>query len=181
MSATRKPIELRSLLCGFLLAYAVIITLVAPALRRANRPPLDVEFKEIAAQTYRYFDAHGSMPSDLMYLPEHLRRLVGGPGSGIEWHAAELKFTYTYPKPYPMNPTVLGLLTFGRFSGSSPMELGASITEEMVRHNTPLYKAAGKLSKTDDKPKTANKTDAGNGSYGICRVIDASRSPSLDP
>jgi hypothetical protein len=27
----------------------------------------------------------------------------------------------------------------------------------------------------------ANKTDAGNGSYGICRVIDASRSPSPDP
>jgi hypothetical protein len=30
-------------------------------------------------------------------------------------------------------------------------------------------------------PKGANKTDAGNGSYGICRVIDASRSPSPDP
>jgi len=27
----------------------------------------------------------------------------------------------------------------------------------------------------------ANKTDAGNGSYGICRVINASRSPSPDP
>jgi len=27
----------------------------------------------------------------------------------------------------------------------------------------------------------ANKTDAGNGSYGICRVIDASPSPSPDP
>jgi hypothetical protein len=27
----------------------------------------------------------------------------------------------------------------------------------------------------------ANKTDAGNGSDGICRVIDASRSPSPDP
>ena len=26
-----------------------------------------------------------------------------------------------------------------------------------------------------------NKTDAGNGSYGISRVIDASRSPSPDP
>ena len=26
-----------------------------------------------------------------------------------------------------------------------------------------------------------NKTDAGNGSYGICRVIDASSSPSPDP
>ncbi len=26
-----------------------------------------------------------------------------------------------------------------------------------------------------------NKTDAGNGSYGICRVIDESRSPSPDP
>ena len=25
------------------------------------------------------------------------------------------------------------------------------------------------------------KTDAANGSYGICRVIDASRSPSPDP
>ena len=33
-------------------------------------------------------------------------------------------------------------------------------------------------------PKSAaipNKTDAGNGSNGICRVIDASRSPSPDP
>ena len=29
--------------------------------------------------------------------------------------------------------------------------------------------------------KTANKTDGGNGSNGICRVIDASRSPSPDP
>ncbi len=28
---------------------------------------------------------------------------------------------------------------------------------------------------------TAYKTDASNGSYGICRVIDASRSPSPDP
>gem|GEM_PF-1422395 len=27
----------------------------------------------------------------------------------------------------------------------------------------------------------ANKTDAGNGSYGICRVFHASRSPSPDP
>ncbi len=26
-----------------------------------------------------------------------------------------------------------------------------------------------------------NKTDAGNGFYGICGVIDASRSPSPDP
>jgi hypothetical protein len=26
-----------------------------------------------------------------------------------------------------------------------------------------------------------NKTDAGNGSNGICRVIDTSRSPSPDP
>ena len=26
-----------------------------------------------------------------------------------------------------------------------------------------------------------NKTDAGNGSYGICRVIGTSRSPSPDP
>jgi hypothetical protein len=29
--------------------------------------------------------------------------------------------------------------------------------------------------------KKPNKTDAGNGSNGICRVIDASRSPSPDP
>jgi len=31
------------------------------------------------------------------------------------------------------------------------------------------------------KQPRANKTDAGNGSNGICRVIDASRSPSPDP
>jgi hypothetical protein len=31
------------------------------------------------------------------------------------------------------------------------------------------------------EPKKANKTDAGNGSNGICRVIDVSRSPSPDP
>jgi hypothetical protein len=30
-------------------------------------------------------------------------------------------------------------------------------------------------------PTKANKTDAGNGSDGICRVSDASRSPSPDP
>jgi hypothetical protein len=30
-------------------------------------------------------------------------------------------------------------------------------------------------------PTKANKTDAGNGSYGISRVLDASRSPSPDP
>ena len=29
--------------------------------------------------------------------------------------------------------------------------------------------------------ESPNKTDAGNGSYGICRVIDACRSPSPDP
>jgi hypothetical protein len=32
----------------------------------------------------------------------------------------------------------------------------------------------------DQQPKT-NKTDAGNGSYGIGRVINASRSASPDP
>ena len=31
------------------------------------------------------------------------------------------------------------------------------------------------------RQSAANKTDAGNGSYGICRVIDGSRSPSPDP
>jgi uncharacterized protein (DUF58 family) len=30
-------------------------------------------------------------------------------------------------------------------------------------------------------PTSPNKTDASNGSYGICRAIDASRSPSPDP
>jgi hypothetical protein len=30
-------------------------------------------------------------------------------------------------------------------------------------------------------PETPNKTDAGNGSYGICRVSNVSRSPSPDP
>jgi hypothetical protein len=37
--------------------------------------------------------------------------------------------------------------------------------------------------KTTDSMSTTrpNKTDAGNGSYGICRVIEASRSPSPDP
>jgi len=30
-------------------------------------------------------------------------------------------------------------------------------------------------------PTSPNKSDAGNGSYGICRVIDASRSPLPDP
>ena len=34
---------------------------------------------------------------------------------------------------------------------------------------------------TRSRQKRANKTDAGNGSYGICRVIDVSRSPSPDP
>jgi hypothetical protein len=34
---------------------------------------------------------------------------------------------------------------------------------------------------TNGMPTMPNKTDAGNGSYGICRVIDASRSPSPDP
>jgi hypothetical protein len=33
---------------------------------------------------------------------------------------------------------------------------------------------------TQNQP-SPNKTDTGNGSYGICRVIDASRSPSPDP
>ena len=31
------------------------------------------------------------------------------------------------------------------------------------------------------RPTKANKMDAGNGSYGICRDIDSSRSPSPDP
>jgi len=36
------------------------------------------------------------------------------------------------------------------------------------------------MTNNHNQPK-ANKTDAGNGSYGICRVIDASCSPSPDP
>ena len=31
------------------------------------------------------------------------------------------------------------------------------------------------------EPTKANKTDAGNGSYGICRVSNVLRSPSPDP
>jgi hypothetical protein len=31
------------------------------------------------------------------------------------------------------------------------------------------------------KTATPNKTDAGNGSFGICRVIDTFRSPPPDP
>ncbi|MFO1482540.1 MAG: hypothetical protein U1F71_04165 [Verrucomicrobiaceae bacterium] len=36
------------------------------------------------------------------------------------------------------------------------------------------------MSDSGPQPK-ANKTDAGNGSKAICRVIDAYRSPSPDP
>ena len=32
-----------------------------------------------------------------------------------------------------------------------------------------------------NRHSSPNKTDAGNGSNGICRVIHASRSPSPDP
>ena len=39
----------------------------------------------------------------------------------------------------------------------------------------------GKGAEGMKKEIPSNKTDAGNGSYGICRVIDASRSPSPDP
>ena len=31
------------------------------------------------------------------------------------------------------------------------------------------------------KRLSPNDSDAGNGSYGICRIINASRSPSPDP
>jgi hypothetical protein len=34
---------------------------------------------------------------------------------------------------------------------------------------------------TQAQQPSPNNTDAGNGSNGICRVIDASRSPSPDP
>ncbi len=42
---------------------------------------------------------------------------------------------------------------------------------------TPLHGLAKRLSRANP----FNKTDAGNGSNGICRVIDVSRSPSPDP
>jgi len=37
------------------------------------------------------------------------------------------------------------------------------------------------LHRFTEPPQRANKTDAGNGSYGICRVIDASRSLAPNP
>jgi hypothetical protein len=44
-----------------------------------------------------------------------------------------------------------------------------------------IEKDMGEKKMLDDQRTGANKTDAGNGSKAICRVIDASRSPSPDP
>jgi hypothetical protein len=48
---------------------------------------------------------------------------------------------------------------------------------QTVRNHPPAPFRAKRLSAAN----SFNKTDAGNGSNGISRVIDASRSPSPDP
>ena len=52
------------------------------------------------------------------------------------------------------------------------------IHHELLQH--PSQHLAWSMNPFEPPPKP-NKTDAGNGSNGICRVIDASSSPSPDP
>ena len=58
----------------------------------------------------------------------------------------------------------------GHLNAKQRLELDQAVHALELDANT-------KPEQTNTRP---NKTDAGNGSYGICRVIDASRSPSPD-
>ena len=82
--------------------------------------------------------------------------------------------------------------------GRSPEELVAPILMELAAHSLGFkYRRGHRLSHADSQRVTLlvqplaedllsstqepNKTDAGNGSYGICDVIDVFRSPSPVP
>jgi hypothetical protein len=71
-----------------------------------------------------------------------------------------------------------------------PGKKGADVIDVKSRSEVPDFGAAQFLADLptcyfenykEERNQMPNKTDAGNGSYGICRVIDASRSPSPDP
>jgi hypothetical protein len=75
---------------------------------------------------------------------------------------------------------------FGTVSVSGAWSLYLGSSSVIIRHGasrTTPCSSSGLLADGSTKMshRTPNKTDAGNGSYGICRVIDASRSPSPDP
>ena len=95
------------------------------------------------------FDITQTMPTEIYYLPPKLKALVNDGSSGITWDATNQTFHYRYPKPYPMNVPFIRILTLGVIQGSSYQEVGAMITPDSVRHNSPIYKRAGKLPPVD--------------------------------
>ena len=121
------------------------------------------------------------MPMDVDYLPARLRRLLADSGSGIAWHPEDASFTYTYERPYLLQPSLLGFLSFGLLETES-FTLGASITA--AKHSSQYTaiqsrrNAAQKMKPGDTANKRPHKTDAGKGSKAICRVGNVLRSPS---
>ncbi|MFN0130823.1 MAG: hypothetical protein ACKV19_29520, partial [Verrucomicrobiales bacterium] len=51
----------------------------------------------------------------------------------------------------------------------------------LVQDSSITFTPSSTASALEASANSFNKTDAGNGSNGICRGIDASRSPSPDP
>ena len=122
----------------------IVILSARAFLPGVEKPPLDAEFDLIARYQYSYYDLHGSAPTNLDHLPDNLRRLVDKSGSGITWDPAQQTIHYKYPKPFPMNRSLITDLTFGLIK-NGPNTLGRSVAPDEIAHNAPIYKAEGLL------------------------------------
>ena len=124
--------------------YFLVVFLCRPLVRSWTQPPLKNQFDRLAVCQYTYFDQHGRMPGDLSHLPPEHKSLVDDGKSGIKWDQEKNTLSYVFPHSYPINTSAITFLTFGLVV-PSPLALGSSITPDIIRTNTPLYKQSGSL------------------------------------
>ncbi|MEO6477112.1 MAG: hypothetical protein ABIQ96_18455 [Luteolibacter sp.] len=80
----------------------------------------------------------------MSHLPAELKGLVNDGKSGITWDSEKSTMNYVFAHPYQINDSAITFLTFGLVV-PSPHALGNSITPDMIKTNTPIYKQAGLL------------------------------------
>ncbi|MBL9146497.1 MAG: hypothetical protein JNM99_22645 [Verrucomicrobiaceae bacterium] len=131
---------------GVLLCYLLFVSGMAHHVRKSLTPPMQDKFQKIEIQTAQYFDQHGAMPDDTTFLTPDLQALLTDPHSGVTWSGAAYGFKLDYGGVYPVNITPTHFLTLGLLRSQSGVT-GRNITPENIRHNTPLFKAAGYFTK----------------------------------
>ena len=135
-----RPIILGALIVVYFLG----VLLCTPLVRSWTQPPLKNQFDRLAVCQYKYFDQNGRIHGDLSHLPPELKGFVDDGKSGITWDPEKSTLNYVYAHSYPINVSPITFLTFG-FIVPSSNTLGSSITPDMIKTNTPIFKKAGLL------------------------------------